>query len=121
MSKKTGPSNEHLVQLIQELRKVSTTQKAELWDRIADDLCMSTRQRRVVNISRINRSTNPNETVIVPGKVLGSGAVDHSITVAAWTFSASAKQRIHDAKGKTLSINELMKQNPQGKNIRILG
>jgi len=120
MSHKTGPSNEHLVQLIQELRKVCATQKAALWGRIADDLSRATRQRRAVNVSRINRSTAANEIVIVPGKVLGSGMVDHSVTVAAFAFSTSAKQRIQEAKGKTLSIPELLKQNPQGKNIRIL-
>jgi len=119
--KRTGPSNEHLQQLIFELRKISATEKAGLWKRIAEDLSRSTRQRRVVNVSRINRVTSANETVIVPGKVLGSGAVNHSVNVAAFSFSDSAKQRIQDAKGKALSIAELMKQNPQGKNIRILG
>ncbi len=121
MAKRTGPSNEHLLQLIFELRKASATQKAGLWERVAEDLSKSTRSRRAVNISRINRATSANETVIVPGKVLGSGAVDHSLTIAAWAFSGSAKQRIHEAKGKTLSIAELMKHNPQGKNIRIIG
>jgi large subunit ribosomal protein L18e len=121
MSKRTGPSNEHLVQLIGELRKVCSIQKAGLWGRVADDLSRSTRQRRAVNISRINRTTAANEIIIVPGKVLGSGAVDHSVTVAAWSFSTTAQLRIHEAKGKTLTIPELLKQNPQGKNIRIIG
>jgi large subunit ribosomal protein L18e len=121
MSHKTGPSNEHLVQLIMELRKVCATQKAALWGRVADDLSRATRQRRVVNISRINRSTAANEIVIVPGKVLGSGNVDHSITIAAFAFSQSAKQSIEGAKGKVLSIPDLLKQQPKGKNIRILG
>lgn len=121
MGKRSGPTNEYHAQLILELRKVCATQKAALWGRIADDLSRSTRQRRAVNVSRINRSTAANEIVIVPGKVLGSGEVDHSVTVAAFSFSTSAKQRIMDAKGKTLSIPELMKQHPQGKNIRILG
>lgn len=121
MSHKTGPSNEHHAQLILELRKVCAVQKAALWGRIADDLSRATRQRRAVNISRINRSTAANEVVIVPGKVLGSGAVDHSVTVAAFAFSSSAMKRIQEAKGKTLTIPELLKQNPTGKNIRILG
>ncbi|HSU73280.1 MAG TPA: 50S ribosomal protein L18e [Candidatus Binatia bacterium] len=121
MSHKTGPSNEHLVQLILELRKVCATQKAALWGRVADDLSRATRQRRAVNISRLNRATNANEVVIVPGKVLGSGAVDHSLTVAAFAFSSSAKQRIQEAKGKALTIPELLKQHPTGKNIRLIG
>lgn len=121
MSKRTGPSNEHLAQLIQELRKHAAVSKAGLWGRLADDLSRSTRMRRAVNISSINRFTAANEIVVVPGKVLGSGAVDHIVTVAAFAFSNGAKARIMEAKGKTLTIAELMKQHANGKNIRIIG
>lgn len=121
MSHKTGPTNEHLAQLIQELRKHAAVSKAGLWSRLADDLCKSTRMRRAVNVSSINRFTAANEIVVVPGKVLGSGAVDHTVTVAAFAFSNGAKARINEAKGKTLTIHELLKQHPQGKNIRIIG
>ncbi len=121
MGKRTGPSNEYLVQLIQELKKSSTTNKADIWDRIAEDLSKSTRTRREVNLSTINRSTSANEVIVVPGKVLGAGAVDHSVTVAAFAISAGARQRIIDAKGKVITIMELVKQHPNGKNVRIIG
>jgi large subunit ribosomal protein L18e len=110
--------NQHAKQLIQDLRKQSSV---KLWKRIADDLEKPTRRRRVVNISRINRHTKENETIIVPGKVLGSGEVHHSVTVAAFSFSTTAKNRIQEAKGKCLTINELLKTNPTGKNVRIIG
>ncbi|MEK6849546.1 MAG: 50S ribosomal protein L18e [Nanoarchaeota archaeon] len=119
--KRTGASNENLVQLIQELRKHAALSKAGLWSRIADDLCKPTRVRRAVNVSNLNRFTAANEIVVVPGKVLGSGAVDHVVTVAAFAFSDGARQRITDAKGKTLTIQELLKLHPQGKNVRIIG
>lgn len=105
--------------LIRELRE--NGRKAPLWSRIADDLERPTRQRREVNLSSIGRNTNANEVVIVPGKVLGSGALPHAVTVAAWSFSEGARKRIADAKGKCLSINELLKSHPDGKNVRILG
>ena len=108
-------------ELIQELRKESATQKADIWSRIAEDLEKPTRKRRVVNISSINRSTKANEIVIVPGKVLGSDSLNHSVVVAAFSFSSGAKERIEEAKGKCLSIPELVKLNPKRKNIRILG
>jgi large subunit ribosomal protein L18e len=114
-------TNEHLRQLITDLRRHSSQQKTKLWKRIADDLEKSTRQRRVVNISRINRNTKENETIIVPGKVLGAGEVHHSVIVAAFSFSESAKERIQEAKGKCLTITELIKTNPKGKNVRIIG
>jgi large subunit ribosomal protein L18e len=119
--KRTGPSNEHIVALIAQLRKESASQKAGLWTRIAEDLELPTRKRRVVNLSRLNRFTKANETVIVPGKVLGSGLLEHSIVVAAFAFSDGAKERIEQAKGKCITIAELLKQNPKGKDVRIIG
>lgn len=119
--KQTGPTNVYLKQLITELRKESSTQSAKIWSRIADDLSKSTRQRRIVNLSRINRNTKADEVVIVPGKVLGTGILEHGVTIAAFAFSESAKERIKQANGKCLTIQELVKQNPKGKAVRIIG
>ncbi len=119
--KRTGPTNENTVALIQALRKESSSVKNALWDRVADDLEKPTRIRREVNLSKLARYTKPNETVIVPGKVLGAGQLNHSLTVAALNFSSNARMQIQKAAGKTITINELIKQNPKGKDVRIIG
>lgn len=103
------------------MRKESTISNAALWDRVADDLEKPTRQRRVVNISRIALHAKPNETVVVPGKVLGSGALPHGVVVAALSFSSGAKNRIEEAKGKALTIEQLLKQKPKAKDLKLLG
>ncbi len=121
MAKRTGPTNQNLKELIYELKKESSIQESSIWKRLAKDLEKPTRRKKVVNISRINRYSKENDTIIVPGKVLGSGLLDHSLIVAAFSFSQSAKDRIQDAKGKCLSIQELMKKNPKGSNIKIIG
>ncbi len=119
--KRTGPTNPVLQELIQSLRKESTISQAALWDRVADDLEKPTRQRRVVNVSSISRYTKPNETVVVPGKVLGSGLLAHSVVVAALSFSDGAKERIEQAKGKAITIEQLLKQKPKAKDLKLLG
>ena len=58
MVKRTGPTNLQLRKLIALLRK----QKKAIWKRVADDLELPTRQRRKVNLSRINRNVSENET-----------------------------------------------------------
>ncbi len=118
---RTGPTNIVLQELIQGLRKESASSKAAVWSRIANDLEKSTRNRRVVNISRIARNTKPNETIVVPGKVLGSGHLAHSVVVAAWSFSDSAKELIENAKGKAITIEELLKKKPKASEVKILG
>ncbi len=119
--KRTGPTNPVMKELILSLRKESTISKAALWDRVADDLEKATRQRRVVNISRIALHTKANETVVVPGKVLGSGILPHSVIVAALSFSEGARERIEQAKGKALTIDQLLKQKPKAKDLKLLG
>jgi len=84
-------------------------------------LAASRRKRVAVNISRINRYTLKNETVAVPGKVLGAGELDHPVTVAAFAFSETAKQKIRKARGKCLSLVELVKKNPKGSKVKIIG
>lgn len=73
-----------------------------------------------VNLSRLNRYTTEKETVIVPGKVLGSGKLEHPVVIAAFTFSDQAQSKILSAKGKCLTIPNLLETNPKGSNIRIM-
>ena len=100
--KRTGATNENLKGLVKDLKKSSYSQEAGIWKRVASDLEMPSRQRRVVNLSRLNRFTKDNETVVVPGKVLGAGSISHSIVIAALAFSENAKEQIEKAKGKCI-------------------
>ena len=118
--KRTGPTNEHLQATIELLRKLGSEQKVNLWKRIAGDLAKPTRQRATVNVFKLAQHTKDNEAVIVPGKVLATGDMPHKITIGAWAFSEAAKEKIEKAKGQCLSIQELAKKNPKGKDLRIM-
>jgi large subunit ribosomal protein L18e len=118
---KTGPTNPGLRSLIDELRKKAFAEKIMLWKRLASDLEKPTRQRKIVNLGRINRFTSDGETIVVPGKVLAAGELQRKITIAAWQFSEDAVEKIQKANGKAITINELMKHDPKGKKIRIMG
>ena len=119
--KKTGPTNENLSRLVKELKTLSYNENAKLWKRVATDLSKSTRNRRIVNLTKIDKFTKEGEQIIIPGKVLGAGELNHKLDIAAFSFSDSSIEKIEEANGKVLSIEELMKLNPKGKNIRIIG
>ncbi len=119
--KQTGITNEHLKSLIVELKKKAIESDVNLFKRLAVDLEKPTRNRRAVNLSRINRFTKENELIVVPGKVLGTGDLDHSLTIAAYKFSSSALDKINSSKSKAISINDLIKDEVKGKKIRIIG
>jgi large subunit ribosomal protein L18e len=73
-----------------------------------------------VNLSRINRHTEKREVIVVPGKVLGTGTLNHPVTVAAFGASEKAKEKLAAAKAKYLSISELVKKNPKGTKVKII-
>ncbi|RJS94579.1 50S ribosomal protein L18e [Candidatus Bathyarchaeota archaeon] len=119
--KRTKMTNPELISLIRFLRKKSRENEAAIWKRVAEALSKSKRRRIVVNISRISRYTKENDEVVVPGKVLGSGTINHPVKVAAFAFSEQAKSKIIKAKGECLSIPELVQMNPKGSNVKIIG
>lgn len=117
---KRGSTNQKLLGLIVALKKHSTEKKVGIWEDIALRLSKSTRSRYEVNLSKIERHSGEGETVIVPGKVLSAGRLTKKINVAAWRFSAQARDEIKKAGGRCLTIEELMKENPSGTGLKIL-
>jgi len=95
--------------------------KAPFWKRVLELISASTRKKRGVNVSRISKYAKEGSLVIVPDKVLGAGAkVTSKLTVAAVSFSQSARKAIEAAGGKAISLVEASKKNPTGKDAIII-
>jgi large subunit ribosomal protein L18e len=95
-------------------------EKQPIWRRTAKELSRPRRQKVEVNLSKLESYAADNSVILVPGKVLGSGNITKQITVAAFSFSNSAKKIITAAGGKTISIDTLVKSNPTGRGILLL-
>jgi large subunit ribosomal protein L18e len=119
--KKSKTTNPELIELINFLKKQSQENKVQIWRDIAERLAKPRRKRAAVNLSHLNRHMKKGETAAVPGKVLATGVVDHPITVVAFAFSEKAKEKLKAAKGKCLSFSDLVKKNPKGSNVKIVG
>ncbi len=119
--KKVKTENPQLLDLINLLKKAARENNAKIWETIAETLSKSRNRRVAVNLSRINRHTEKGQTAVIAGKVLGSGALNHPTTVAAFEFSTAAMSKIKKARGKCLTFPELVKKNPKGSNVKIVG
>lgn len=119
MVKRTGAENYQLQKLMVLIE--GKAKDSKFWSRVLKDLKRPSRQRRVVNVYKIDKLAREGETVVVPGKVLSLGDISKKVDVAAFNFSTEARKKIEEANGKTLSIKELFQQNPDGKKVRILG
>ena len=53
-----------------------------------------------------SRAANEGDVIVVPGKVLGAGAINKKLTVAAFRFSASAVKKIEEAGGRQITRDE---------------
>ncbi len=108
--------NSELISLIENLKKA----ERPIWKRVASDLSKPRRRKVQVNISKIEQYAKADSTVLIPGKVLGSGDLSKKVTVAAFSFSESAKKLITKVGGKAITIESLHKTNPEGKGVTLM-
>jgi large subunit ribosomal protein L18e len=113
--KVTGPSNYYIRKLIRDLWKT----KRRIWRTLSKKLSNPRKDRVEANLKRINNKTKKGDVIVIPGKVLGIGGLDHKLTIACLDSSKSARQKILDSGSILLSIEELLKQNPEGSNIKL--
>ena len=120
MPRPTGPTNPVLRKLARQLRERGKEQKVALWLDLAERLLQPRRARAEVNLSHLSRYSSEETTVVVPGKVLGAGKLNHPISIAAFKFSGTARRKIVGAGGKALTIQQLLEQNPSGRSITLM-
>lgn len=114
-------TNPNLVKLIELLFKASAENGVKIWKDIAERLARPRRLYSEVNVSKIERYAREGETIVVPGKVLGGGKITKAVTVAALSFSESARRKIESVGGRCLTIPQLIESNPKGSGVRIMG
>ncbi|PSQ65018.1 MAG: 50S ribosomal protein L18e [Halobacteriales archaeon SW_9_67_24] len=112
-------TNPRLTSLITELKSTARESDSPVWRAVADRLEKPRRTHAEVNLGRIERYAREEETVVVPGKVLGSGVLEKPVTVAAVDFSGTAETKI-DQVGESIALEECIEQNPEGSDVRVI-
>ena len=72
----------------------SEARRSRFWRRVLQLLSKPARSKAGVNVSRLSAAAPEGGVVVVPDKVLGSGQLSRKLTVAAASFSATAKTLI---------------------------
>jgi large subunit ribosomal protein L18e len=109
------------LELIRELESVAKESGSRIWSAVARELSNVRRNRRQVNVHKIGLHTGAGDVVVVPGKVLGDGNLKHKVDVAAFRFTEGAERKIKASGGKVMSILELVKSNPKGSKVKLMG
>ncbi len=113
--------NPILIDTIQKLKVAGKSNEANIWLAVAKMLNRSRSRRVEVNIERLAKCTKDNSKVVVPGKVLAEGNIEHKIEVALFAISETAAKKIIDAGGSILTIEEMINKYPDGKEVIIIG
>lgn len=106
---------------IMALHKNLKKEKFPIWKMLINELSRSRSNRREVNVSNLASVTEANDIVIVPGKILGLGNINHKLTVWSSSISEGAARKIIRAGGKLVSLETIMNKYPSGKGVRIIG
>jgi large subunit ribosomal protein L18e len=100
----TGPTDPNTTALIKKIR----SKKEKFYLDLAKHLAKSARTKKPVNVSKIAKFSQ--DSIVVPGKVLGGGEITKPVTVYALQFSKEAHRKITSAGGKCLPLDSADKK-----------
>ncbi len=106
-------------ELMIKLKKAAKTEKKNYLAAVADAMDVSVKNFTSVNVYKLNKlvEKNKDKIFIVPGVVLAFGKIEKKVNVYAYRFSKEAIVKIHDAKGSAKTLDELIKDKVDGKNV----
>jgi large subunit ribosomal protein L18e len=111
---KENPETKKLVTLLQK-------QKDNIWHDVAKHIVRPKRRAVAVNIEKINKISKDSEIIIVPGKVMNKGSLNHNIVLIALKYSQGAKDKLAK-KANMMSIQDFIEKKSafKGINMRII-
>lgn len=113
-------TNPELLDTIRFLKVQARKNESKIWAVVAEHLSRPHRDRAVLNLNHISRAAAADSLVVVPGKVLGAGAIKHPVVVGAFHFSEAAKAKIEQAGGTCFGIKDFVDKYPKGSKVQIL-
>ena len=113
--------NQVVLHMVKDLKQASKKNEAPIWSRLADLALKPSSSRRVVNLTRISKTTKDNDILFVPGKVLGTGNLSHKITLSSFSMSVTAAKKIIQTGGSIITYSDMIKKYPTGKGVIIFG
>ncbi|MEM0384852.1 MAG: 50S ribosomal protein L18e [Nitrososphaeria archaeon] len=114
-------NNPMIKEAIKKIRSASKTGNENFWSKVEEMILKPRSRRSEVNVGKISKLTKENDVVLVPGKLLGDGLIDHPVTVGALFASKSAIKKIVEAGGTFLPLTEFIERFPDGSNVKIFG
>ncbi len=111
LEKKTNPE---LVETILLAKKNSA------WLEVASIISGPRRKMKNVNLNELEKISDKEKIIVVPGKVLSEGEFNKKAKIVALSFSERAREKLLNSKCDVSNILEEIKSNPNAKDVKIL-
>lgn len=110
--KRTGPTKTSTRELIVKLDKHRKASNENAYGVLTALMGVSTRERAEVSLAHLEKMSTlyKDKILVVAGKVLSKGELSAPLHVAAYAYSETAKKKILAAKGKAMTLNEIVEQ-----------
>ena len=113
--------NEHRIRMARYLKRASAEHEAPIWKRVSEDALKQSASRRTINVKGLGSRTKEGDIVVFPGKVLGTGAISHGVSLFCFGISESAASKIRKAGGRILDHTGVVSERPTGHEVVLLG
>ncbi len=98
-----NPEKSNVKEWLEAVKKASSEKKG-IWKSVYKHLAVPRRRRVSVNLFKLDKYTKDGDKVVVPGKVLSTGKISHSIDIVAMEYSAKALEKL---KASNCNIRDL--------------
>ncbi len=112
-----GPENARVKIAVALLEKTSRKNKVRIWKCVAELLLMPARKKPEITLARLNKLTKEGEVVVTPAKILSNGSLGHAVRVGYFSASVPALKKLG---ANAVPLEQLIKENPSGKNVRLI-
>ena len=76
------------------LKKASKDNDAPIWAKVADFVQKSRKNQKIINLKKIDETTEDGNAIIITGKVLGTGNISHKISVSSFQFQILQQRKL---------------------------
>ena len=89
------------IDMLKVLKKASKENDAPIWAKVADFVQKSRSNQKIVNLTRINQTTEDGNAVVITGKILGTGNISHKVSVSSFSclVKGNAKEKLNGPMG----------------------
>lgn len=120
MRRLKGVFDERLREIAIMAEKTGRRNDSRFWLSVADELLRPRRNRAEINLGQVSRLTSPGDFVVIPGKLLGDGEIDHPVKISSVSASKSAISKLTKAGGEYVPLENLILENPKGEKLKLL-